>query len=91
MNKHDQASRVKRELALGLIPLVVTALAALLAKYVWAWTVVDLFPAAVKQGLLAERISWLSVLKAMLLCYLLASPYIAMRAFESVAKERSTA
>jgi len=27
-------------------------------KALWAWTVPDLFPVAVKQGLVAETISW---------------------------------
>jgi len=27
-------------------------------KALWAWTVPDLFPGAVKQGLVAETISW---------------------------------
>ncbi len=31
-----------------------------LVKILWAWTVPDLFPGAVQQGLVAGSISWLS-------------------------------
>ena len=32
-------------------------------KLLWAWTVPDLFPGAVEQGLVAAHISWFSALK----------------------------
>lgn len=35
----------------------------LLVKLLWAWTVPDLFPGAVEQGLVAASISWLAALK----------------------------
>ncbi len=35
----------------------------LLVKVLWAWTVPDLFPGAVQQGLVAAKISWLTSLK----------------------------
>jgi hypothetical protein len=35
----------------------------LLVKVLWAWTVPDLFPGAVEQGLVAASISWLAALK----------------------------
>ncbi len=35
----------------------------LLVKVLWAWTIPDLFPGAVKQGLVAAKISWLTSLK----------------------------
>ena len=31
-----------------------------LIKFLWAWTVPDLFPGAVEQGLVAKSISWLT-------------------------------
>lgn len=34
-----------------------------LVKVVWAWTVPDLFPGAVEQGLIARSISWFTSLK----------------------------
>ena len=34
-----------------------------LVKVLWAWTVPDLFPGAVQQGLVAASISWLSAAK----------------------------
>jgi len=34
-----------------------------LVKILWAWTVPDLFPGAVEQGLVAESISWLTAVK----------------------------
>jgi hypothetical protein len=35
----------------------------LLVKVLWAWTVPDLFPGAVQQGLVAGSISWLTAVK----------------------------
>ena len=35
----------------------------LLVKLLWAWTVPDLFPGAVEQGLVAADISWWTALK----------------------------
>jgi hypothetical protein len=35
----------------------------LLLKLLWAWTVPDLFPGAVQQGLVAREISWLAAAK----------------------------
>ncbi len=43
--------------------LVMLVLALLLVKVLWAWTVPDLFPGAVAQGLIAPSISWLTSLK----------------------------
>ncbi len=34
-----------------------------LAKILWAWTIPDLFPEAVDQGLIAKEISWYTSLK----------------------------
>jgi len=39
---------------------VVLLVMLLLIKVVWAWTVPDLFPGAVEQGLVAESVSWLT-------------------------------
>ena len=41
----------------------VVALAFFLIKLLWAWTIPDLFPGAVEQGLVAAEISWLTSLK----------------------------
>ncbi|MEA3293439.1 MAG: hypothetical protein U9P81_00455 [Euryarchaeota archaeon] len=35
----------------------------LLLKLLWAWTIPDIFPGAVEQGLVAETISWYTALK----------------------------
>jgi hypothetical protein len=43
--------------------IVVFVVALLLIKLVWAWTVPDLFPGAVAQGLIASTISWYTALK----------------------------
>lgn len=37
--------------------------ALLLLRWLWAWTVPDLFPGAVQQGLVAGSISWYTALK----------------------------
>ena len=45
-------------LALGIV-----ALSFFLIKLVWAWTIPDLFPGAVAQGLIAAEISWFTSFK----------------------------
>ena len=49
----------------GLIALFVgiVAIAFLAIKLLWAWTIPDLFPGAVEQGLVAAEISWLTSFK----------------------------
>jgi len=42
---------------------IVLVVALLLIEFLWAWTIPDLFPGAVKQGLVADRIGWLTALK----------------------------
>ena len=42
---------------------VVLLLALLLVKLLWEWTVPELFPGAVKQGLIAAAISWYASFK----------------------------
>jgi hypothetical protein len=39
----------------------------LMVKALWAWTIPDLFPGAVAQGLVAGTISWLTAVKIALL------------------------
>ena len=41
----------------------IVALAFFLIKLLWAWTIPDLFPGAVKEGLVAAEISWLTSFK----------------------------
>jgi hypothetical protein len=52
-------------IVLGILALVAGAfvLVLLLIKLLWAWTIPDLFPGAVEQGLVAGSISWLTALK----------------------------
>ena len=38
-------------------------IALFLVKILWAWTIPDLFPGAVEQGLVAKEISWYTSLK----------------------------
>ena len=49
----------------GLVVLIaaVLLLALLLIKVLWAWTVPDLFPGGVEQGLVAESLSWFTAFK----------------------------
>ena len=49
----------------GIIALVVgfIAIAFFIIKLLWAWTIPDLFPGAVEQGLVAAEISWLTAFK----------------------------
>ena len=51
---------------------VVFVVALLLIKVMWAWTVPDLFPGAVQQGLVAAEISWLTSLKLAIIIAILA-------------------
>lgn len=44
-----------------------------LIKVLWAWTVPDLFPAAVDQGLIARELTWLAAAKLAILIALLVS------------------
>ena len=41
----------------------IVALSFFLIKLLWAWTIPDLFPGAVEQGLVAAEISWLTSFK----------------------------
>ena len=54
-------------IAIGIaaVPVVlgVLVLALLVIKLVWAWAIPDLFPGAVKQGLVARDISWYTAFK----------------------------
>ena len=49
----------------GVIALIagVAAVMFFVIKLLWAWTIPDLFPGAVEQGLVAAEISWLTSLK----------------------------
>jgi hypothetical protein len=57
----------------GFIALLVGLLflALLVIKLVWAWTIPDLFPGAVEQGLVAESLSWYAAFKLAILVVLL--------------------
>jgi hypothetical protein len=60
---------MKKSWLVGLIPAVlaiavgVCVVALLLIKVLWSWTVPDLFPGAVAQGLVAKDIGWLTAFK----------------------------
>jgi len=50
---------------LAIIPIFLGIIAAafFIIKFLWAWTIPDLFPGAVEQGLVAGEISWLTSFK----------------------------
>ena len=54
-----------QQLIFAVIPLFlgVMAIAFLVIKLLWAWTIPDLFPGAVEQGLVAAEISWFTSFK----------------------------
>lgn len=60
---------MKKSYLLAVIPAAIVfgigavILALFLVKWVWAWTVPDLFPGAVEQGLIAKSISWFTAFK----------------------------
>ena len=52
---------------------VVFVVMLLFVKLLWAWTVPDLFPGAVEQGLVAKQISWLAAVKIALVVAVLSA------------------
>ena len=58
-------------LGLGIFVIVLTV-ALLLVKLLWAWTIPDLFPGAVEQGLVAGAISWFTAFKVAIFLAVLA-------------------
>ena len=54
-----------QQLIFAVIPLFlgIMAIAFLVIKLLWAWTIPDLFPGAVEQGLIAAEISWFTAFK----------------------------
>lgn len=64
---------MKRNWFLAIFPsalalMVLSLLVALFVlKILWAWTIPDLFPGAVEQGLIVKSISWLTSLKLAIL------------------------
>jgi len=63
MNKSKIAAMVVGGVVVACVAFVVVLL---LIKALWAWTVPDLFPGAVQQGLVAGSISWLTAGKVAL-------------------------
>lgn len=57
-------------LAVACLAFIVTLF---LVKVLWAWTIPDLFPGAVEQGLVASEISWLTAVKVALFVGLLSA------------------
>ncbi|MDP6359581.1 MAG: hypothetical protein QF473_30950 [Planctomycetota bacterium] len=69
-----EKSRIASILIGGIsVALVAFAVFLLIIKLLWAWTVVDLFPGAVEQGLIAKDISWLTAVKIAIVLAVLAS------------------
>ena len=58
-------------------------LALLIIKLVWAWTIPDLFPGAVEEGLIAESLSWYTAFKLAIFVALLGGLAGARRRSES--------
>jgi len=69
MRKLWYAAIVPGVLVLIAVVLFVTLL---LVKFMWVWTVPDLFPGAVRQGLIAGSISWFTAFKVALFVAVLA-------------------
>ena len=57
--------------------------ALLVVKLLWAWTIPDLFPGAVEQGLVARSIGWYTALKVAIFVAVLAGLGGARRGTES--------
>ena len=58
----------------GVLALILGAfiVALFLVKILWVWTIPDLFPGAVEQGLIAKEISWYTSLKVAIFIAVLA-------------------
>ena len=69
----------------GILALVVGAfvIVLFLVKLLWAWTIPDLFPGAVEQGLIARSISWFTAFKVAIFVAVLAGIAGARRGKES--------
>jgi hypothetical protein len=59
----------------GVLMLIVIAFVVVLflVKVLWAWTIPDLFPGAVEQGLIADSISWFAAVKLAIFVAVLAA------------------
>jgi hypothetical protein len=64
MDKPKIAGIVAGGITIACIAFVVVLL---LIRFLWGWTVPDLFPGAVEQGLVARSISWLTAAKVAIL------------------------
>jgi hypothetical protein len=60
MNKSKFAPMLAGALLVACVAFVIVLF---VIKALWAWTVPDLFPGAVQQGLIADSISWLTAMK----------------------------
>lgn len=60
MSKSEVAGIVLAGITAACVAFVVVLL---LLKVLWSWTIPDLFPGAVEQGLVARSISWLTAAK----------------------------
>lgn len=60
MNKSKIAGLIVAGVTVACVVFVVILF---LIKVLWAWTVPDLFPGAVEQGLISKTISWLAAAK----------------------------
>jgi len=60
MKKTRMATLVSGGIALIIL---IFFLALLFIKFLWSWTIPDLFPGAVDQGLIARDISWYTAMK----------------------------
>ena len=56
-----------------IVACVVFVLMVFLVKFMWAWTIPDLFPGAVEQGLVAGNIGWLTSIKVALMVAVLSA------------------
>ena len=64
MNRAKVAGLIVGLIVAGItIACVAFVVVLLLIKVLWAWTVPDLFPGAVEQGLVAKSISWMTAVK----------------------------
>ncbi|MBT9149450.1 MAG: hypothetical protein AAGB97_06400 [Dehalococcoidia bacterium] len=63
-------------IASGILASVVGAFVVtlLLIRLLWAWTIPDLFPGAVEQGLIAGSISWYTAFKVAIFVAVMAGP-----------------
>lgn len=72
----EEAIDIGNKVTLVVVAAVTFAVGVVLVRLLWAWTIPDLFPAAVEQGWIASTLTWLAAIKVTTFAAILASTRI---------------